>query len=69
MVIQNELKAVLKVNAQTGQRGAVSRTSSVESTAQDDNFQEVKRCKKYISSNISLTAKKSAKQVPTSQNY
>jgi hypothetical protein len=34
-----ELKAVLKVSAQEGRSGAVNKTS-VESTAQDDDFQE-----------------------------
>jgi hypothetical protein len=35
-------------------------------TAQDDNFQEVKRCKRYISNNTSQTARKSTKSVSTS---
>jgi hypothetical protein len=39
--------------------------TSVESTAQD-NFQVVKRRKRHIFSNISQTAKKSTKPVPTS---
>jgi hypothetical protein len=42
MVTLNELKVVLKMNAQAGQGGAVSKTS-VESTAQDDDFREVKK--------------------------
>jgi hypothetical protein len=40
-VTLNELKAILKVSAQAGQSGEVSKTS-VESLAQDDDFQEVK---------------------------
>jgi hypothetical protein len=43
----NELKAVLKVNAQAGQCGAVTKTS-FESAAHDDDFQEVKRRKRHI---------------------
>jgi hypothetical protein len=39
----------------------------VESTAQDDDFQEVKRRKKHISNNTSQTAKKSTKPVPTTE--
>jgi hypothetical protein len=38
-VTLNELKAVLKVNTQGGRSGAVNKTS-LESTAQDDDFQE-----------------------------
>jgi hypothetical protein len=52
----NELKAVLKVSAQAGQRG-VLKENTVESTAQDD-FQEVKRHKMQISNNTSHAAKK-----------
>jgi hypothetical protein len=55
-VTLNELKAVLKVSART----------SVESTAQDDDFQEVKRRRRHISNNTSQTSKKSTKPVPTS---
>jgi hypothetical protein len=64
-VTLNELKAVLKVSSQTGQSGAVNKTSA-ELTAQDDDFQEVKRPKRHISNNTSQTAKKSTKPVPTS---
>jgi hypothetical protein len=64
-VTLNELKAVLKVSIQKGQSGAVDKTS-VESTAQDDDFQEVKRCKRHISNNTSHAAKKSTKTVPKS---
>jgi hypothetical protein len=45
-VTLNELKAVLnvlKASAQAGQSGTVNKTS-VESAAQDNNFQKVKRC-------------------------
>jgi hypothetical protein len=38
----------------------------LESTAQDDDFREVKRRKRHISNDISQTAKKSTKSVPTS---
>jgi hypothetical protein len=64
-VTLNELKAILKVSAQAGQSGAVNK-SSVESTAQANDFQEVKGCKRHISNNASQTAKKSTKPVPTS---
>jgi hypothetical protein len=47
-VTLNEMKAVLKVSEQEGQGDAVSKTS-VESTAQDDDFQEVKTRKMCIS--------------------
>jgi hypothetical protein len=52
------------VSAQAGQSGAVAKTS-VESTAQD-NFQKVKRHKRYISNKTSQATKKSTKPVPTS---
>jgi hypothetical protein len=54
------LKAVLKVSAQAGQGGAANKTP-VESTAQDDDFQEAKRHKRRISNDTSQTAKKSTK--------
>jgi hypothetical protein len=38
----NEPKAVLKVKAQAGKNGAVTKTS-LESAAHDDDFQEVKK--------------------------
>jgi hypothetical protein len=47
-VTLNELKAILKVGAQEGQSGAVNETS-VDSTAQEDDFHEVKRSKRHIS--------------------
>jgi hypothetical protein len=37
----------------------------VESTAQDDDFHEIKRRKRHLSNNTSQTAKKSIKPVPT----
>jgi hypothetical protein len=61
----NELKAVLKVKAQTGKCGAVTKTS-LESAAHDDNFQEVKRCKRHISNDTSQTAKKLITSAPKS---
>jgi hypothetical protein len=56
-VTLNELKAVSKVSAQEVQSGAVNKTS-VKSTAQDDDFQEIKRRNRHISNNASQTAKK-----------
>jgi hypothetical protein len=56
-LILNELKAVLKVSAQAGQGGAVSKTS-LESAAQDDDFQEVRRRKVHISNNTAQRAEK-----------
>jgi dsDNA-specific endonuclease/ATPase MutS2 len=64
-VTLNELKAILKVSAQVGQSDAVNKTS-VESTTQDDNFQEVRRHKRHISNNTLQTAKNSTKPVQTS---
>jgi hypothetical protein len=64
-VTLNELKTVLKVSAQEGQSGGVNKTS-LESTAQDDDFQEVKRHRRRISSNTSKTAGKSTKPIPSS---
>jgi hypothetical protein len=64
-VTLNEPKTVLKVSVQKGQSGAVDKTS-VESMAQDDDFQEVKRHKRHISNNTSHAAKKSTKTVPKS---
>jgi hypothetical protein len=63
-VTLNELKAVSKVSAQAGQSGVVNKVS-VESTAQDDDFQAIKRRKRRISSDTSQTAKNSTKPVPT----
>jgi hypothetical protein len=60
-VTLNELWAILKVSAQEEQSGAVNKTS-VESMAQDNDFREVKRCKRHISH----TAKKWTKPVPMS---
>jgi hypothetical protein len=62
-VTLSELKAVLKVSAQAGQSSVVNKTS-VESAAQNDDFQEVRRRKRHHSNNISHTAKKSAKPAP-----
>jgi hypothetical protein len=52
------------VSAQAGQSAAVNETS-LESTAQDDDFREVKRRKRNVSNHTSQTAKKSNKPVPT----
>jgi hypothetical protein len=46
-VTLNELKAVIKVTAQAGRSSAMNRTS-VESTAQDDTFREVKTQETYL---------------------
>jgi hypothetical protein len=46
----NKLKAVLKMSAQAGQDNTVNKTS-VESVAQDDDFQELKRRKRHLSNN------------------
>jgi hypothetical protein len=61
----NEMKAVLKVRAQAGQRRAVNKISA-ESTAQDDDFQEIKGHKKHISNSTSQRAKKSTKSAAAS---
>jgi hypothetical protein len=61
---QNELKAVMKVSAETGQNFTLKKTS-LESTTQDD-FQEIKRPKRLISNSTSQAAKQSTKRVPTS---
>jgi hypothetical protein len=61
-VTLNELKAV---SAQAKQSGAANKTSS-ESTAQHDEFREVKRRKRHNSSDNSQSVKKSTKTVPTS---
>jgi hypothetical protein len=55
----------MKVSAQTGQSGAVNKTS-LESIAQDDDCLEVKRRKRHSSNNILQAAKKLTKLVPTS---
>jgi hypothetical protein len=59
-VTLNELKAILKVSAQAGQSGSVNKTL-VESMAQD-NFWEVKTCKRDISNNTSQIQNKSLYQ-------
>jgi hypothetical protein len=64
-VTLNELKCVLKVSAKAGQNCVMNKTS-VESATQDDDFQEVKRCKRNIFNYTSQSAKKSTKPVPTS---
>jgi hypothetical protein len=53
--------AVLKMNAQAGQNGIMNKTS-LESTAQDEDLQAVKRRKKHISNDTSETAKKTPNQ-------
>jgi hypothetical protein len=58
-----ELKFDLKLSANAGPSGGLIK-SSLESTAPDDNFQEVKRHKRHNSNNIRQTAKKSTKPVP-----
>jgi hypothetical protein len=56
----------LKLSSQEGQSGAANKTS-LESKAQDDDFQEVKRRNRCtISNNTWQAAKKATKPVPTS---
>jgi hypothetical protein len=57
-VTLNELKAVLKVSAQAGQSRGVNKTS-VESTAQNEDFRELKTRKRRYYDDTSQTAKKS----------
>jgi hypothetical protein len=64
-VTLKELQDVLKEKAQAGQNGAMNKTS-LESKAQDHDFQEVKRRKRRISSETSETAKKTTKSIPIS---
>jgi hypothetical protein len=59
-VTLKELKAFLKVNAQAGQSGAVNKTS-LESTAQDNDFREARRSKRHRSNNTSRIAKELTK--------
>jgi hypothetical protein len=40
-ITQNKLKAILNLNAQAGQSGALNKTL-LESMAQDKDFQEIK---------------------------
>jgi hypothetical protein len=61
----NELEAVLKVKAQPGKCGAVTKTS-LQSAAHEDDFQELKRRKRHISNGTSQTAKKSITSAPKS---
>jgi hypothetical protein len=56
---------VLKVSAQAGQSGAVNKTS-VTSTVQDDDSNEIKRRKRNISNDTSQAAKKPTKPLPAS---
>jgi hypothetical protein len=63
--ILDELKAVLKTNAQAEHSGALTKTS-LESAAHDDDFQEVDRLKRHISNDTSQTTKKSTVSVPKS---
>jgi hypothetical protein len=60
-VTLNELKTV---SAQAKHSGAANKTLS-DPTAQDDEFQEVKRCKGHNFDDNSLSATKSIKTVPT----
>jgi hypothetical protein len=64
-VTLNKLKTVLKASAQAGQSGIVNKFS-VESTAHDEGFYEMKRRKRYISNNTSQTTKMSTKLGPKS---
>jgi hypothetical protein len=64
-VTLKELQAVLKENTKTRQIGAVNKTS-LESTAQDDDFQDVNGRRRRISNDISETTMKSTKSIPIS---
>lgn len=55
----------MKVSAEAGRSDVVDKTS-VESTAQDDNFQKVRRRKGYVSNNALQTAKNLTKPPSTS---
>jgi hypothetical protein len=59
-----ELTAIINASAQAGQIDAENKTS-VESTAQDDDFRDGKRRKRQISIDTSQAAKNSTKPVPT----
>jgi hypothetical protein len=67
-VALNELKTVLKLATQAGQSGGVNKTS-VESTAQNDDFREVKTHKRRYSDDTSQTAKKSTISIPKSADF
>jgi hypothetical protein len=56
---------ILKLSAQAGQNGVANGTS-VDSVAQDDCFQEARKCKRHISDNTPQRTKRLAKPVPTS---
>jgi hypothetical protein len=64
-VTQNELKAIMKVSAQAIQSGGVNKTS-VQSTAQNGDFREVKTRKRSYSDDTSQAAKKSTISAPKS---
>jgi hypothetical protein len=64
-VTLNEVKVILEVSAQARQNGGVNKTS-VEATAQNNDFWEVKTRKRRYSDETSQTAKKSTISVPKS---
>jgi hypothetical protein len=67
-ITQNELKAVLKASAQTGESGAVNKTS-VESTAQDDDFQKVKTRESHVSKSPSTLLVLVLQPIHTTSKY
>jgi hypothetical protein len=64
-VTLSELKAV---SAQAKHSDSLNKTSS-ESTAQDDDFREVRKRKRHNSDDTSQSAKNSAKTVPISTAF
>jgi hypothetical protein len=64
MVALNELKLILEVRAQKEQSNLVNK-ASVESLTQN-NFREVRRCKRHVFNDTSHTNNKLTKPVPTS---
>jgi hypothetical protein len=64
-VTLNELKAL---SEQAKHNDSLNKTSS-ESTAQEDDFPEVKKCKRRYSDDTSQSAKNSTKTVPISATF
>jgi hypothetical protein len=58
-----KLKTILKGSKRVAKSGAVNKTS-LKSTAQDDDFQEVKRRKRHISTDTSETNQSQYPQLP-----
>jgi hypothetical protein len=64
--VLNELRAVLKLSAYAEQSVTVNKTS-VELVAEDDDFREVKKCKRHNSNNASQAAQAVSRSSVTSQ--